>query len=53
MCIRDSYNDLVSVADSVENNAVENVIQDSQVQETAVTAIKEPLVSNSQTLPTT
>ena len=44
-----SYNDLVSVADSYENNAVENVIQDSQVQETAETATKEPLASNSQT----
>ena len=44
-----SYNDLVSIADSDENNAVENVIQDSQVQETAETATKEPLASNSQT----
>ena len=44
-----SCNDLVSVAGSDENNAVENVIQDSQIQETAVAATKEPLVSNSLT----
>ena len=41
--------DLVSVTDSAENDTTGNVIQDSRVQETAVTATKEPLASNSQT----
>ena len=44
-----SCEDLVSVTNSAENDTTGNVIQDSSVQETAMTATKEPLASNSQT----
>ena len=44
-----SCEDLVSVTDSAENDTTENVIQNSRVQETAVTTTKEALASDSQT----